>query len=102
MHRWQVAVTIENCAHGRDHQTGESATHPFKPPWRTLAALLSQGTEALAFARHKQSSGMFVSGLSLAGGEPASSGPSEAQGSLRLALPAHAIAARSGASNCGF
>ena len=102
MHRWQVPVTIENSAHGRDHQTGESATHPIEPPWRTLAALLSQGTEALAFARHKQFSGLFVSGLSLAGSEPASSGPSEAQGSLRLALPAHAIAAHSGASNCRF
>ena len=80
MHRWQVPVTIENSAHGQDHQTGERATHPIEPPWRTLAALLSQGTEALAFARHKQSSGLFVSGLSLAGSEPASSGPSEAQG----------------------
>ena len=50
-------MTIENCAHGRDHQTGGSATHPIEPPWRTLAALLL-----------------------LAGGEPASSGPSEAQG----------------------
>ena len=79
MHRWQVPVTIEKSAHGRDHQTGESATHPIEPPWRTLAALLL-----------------------LAGSEPASSGPSEAQGSLRLALPAHALTAHSGASNCRF
>ena len=89
-------------AHDRLHHSGESATHPIAPHFGTPAALLRQGTEALAFARHKQSSGLFVSGLSLAGSEPASSGPSEAQGSLRLALPAHAIAAHSVASNCRF
>ena len=92
-------MTIQDFAHERAHH---SATHPIEPPWRTLAALLSQGTEALAFARHKQSSGLFVSGLSLAGSEPVSSGPSEAQGSLRLALPAHALTDHSGASNCRF
>ena len=58
MHRWQVTVTIENSAHGRGHQTGESATHPIEPPWRTLAALLllAGGEPAslsrLASARH--------------------------------------------------
>ena len=51
-------MTIENCAHGRDHQTGGSATHPIEPPWRTLAALLllaggePASSSRLASARH--------------------------------------------------
>ena len=43
-------MTIENFAHEQVHHSGDSATHPIEPPWRTLAALLL-----------------------LAGGEPASS-----------------------------
>jgi len=78
--------------HDHLHLLGDSATHPIEPHWRTLAALLSQGAEALACARHKQSSGLFMSGHSLAGMSP----------QRRRALPAHPIAAHSGASNYGF
>ena len=57
-------------AHDGVHLKGDSATHPIEPHWRTRAGLqavlLSQGTEALACARHKQSSGLFVFGLGLA------------------------------------
>ena len=52
---------------------GDSATRPIEPRWRTLAVLLRRGGDALACARRKQSSGLFVSGHSLAGGYPASS-----------------------------
>ena len=58
MHRWQVPVTIENCAHSQGHQAGESATHPIEPPWRTLAVLLllagdePASSSRLASARH--------------------------------------------------
>ena len=85
-------MNIDFCGHDRTHVLGDSATHPIEPHWRTLAALLSQGAEALACARHKQSSGLFMSGHSLAGMSP----------QRRRALPAHPIAAHSGASNCGF
>ena len=57
-------------SHDHLHLMGDSATRPIEPHWRTLAGLqavfLSQGTEALACARHKQSSGLFVFGLGLA------------------------------------
>ena len=53
-------------AQERLHHLGESVTHPIEPHFGTLAALLRQGTEALAFARHKQSSGLFMFGLGLA------------------------------------
>ena len=85
-------MNIDSCGHDRVHLLGESATHPIEPRCGTLAALLRQGTEALAFARHKQSSGLFESGLSLACMSP----------QRRRALPAHRIAAHSGAPNCGF
>jgi len=55
--------------HDHLHHSGDSATHPIEPRWRTLAALLL-----------------------LAGMSP----------QRRRALPAHPIAAHSGASNCGF
>ena len=44
------------------HLMGDSATRPIEPRWRTLAVLLSQGGDALACARHKQSSALFVPG----------------------------------------
>ena len=95
-------MSIQNFAHEQVHRSGDSATHPIEPPWRTLAALLRQGTEALAFARHKQSSGLFVSGLSLVGLSPRRPAQAKRRACLRLALPAHAMTAHSGASNCGF
>ena len=85
-------MTIEFFAPDDLHLLGESATHPIEPRWRTLAALLRQGAETLAFARHKQSTGLFVSGLSLVGMSP----------QRRRALPSHPIAAHSGASSCRF
>ena len=95
-------MTVENFAHEQVHHSGDSATHPIEPPWRTLAALLSQGTEALAFARRKQSPGLFVSGLSLVGTSPQRPAQAKCRACLRQSLPAHAMAAHSGASNCGF
>ena len=95
-------MNIGCLAHAVLHHLGENATHPIEPRWRTLAALLSQGTEALAFARHKQSSGLFVSGLSLVGVSPQRPAQAKRRARLRLALPAHPIAAHSGASNYRF
>ncbi len=88
----QVMGTPSKLTHGHDHRFGVSATRPSAPHCGTLAALLSQGQEALAFGRHKQSSGLFVSGLSLAGTSP----------QRRRALPAHRITAHSAVSNCRF
>ncbi len=85
-------MNIDICTHDNVHLLGKSATHPIEPRCGTLAALLSQGAQALALARHKQSTGLFVSGLSLAGMSP----------QRRRALPAHRIAAHSGAFNCGI
>ena len=89
-------------AHECFQDSGERATHPIEPHFGTLAALLSQGTEALAFARHKQSLGLFVSGLSHAGKGLQRPAQAKRRARLRLALPAHRIAAHSGASHCGF
>ena len=102
--------------HDNHHQKGGSAWHPNEQRCGTLAALLCQGQEALVFARHKQSSGRFVSGLKLAGMSPQRRLPCRARQRLQALtvpqagsrlpecpappLPAHHIAARSGASNC--
>ena len=75
------SVNVDVCHHDEAHLMGDTATRPIEPRWRTLAVLLRQGGDALACARHKQSSGLFVSGHSLAGGYPASS--------LRLASAPH-------------
>ena len=83
-------MNTEFCTHGPVHHLGESATHPIELRYGTPVSLLRQGTEALAFARHKQSSGLFESGLSLAGKSP----------QRRHALLTHRIAAHSGVSNC--
>ncbi len=106
------------CDHDKLHLLGDSATRPIEPRCGTLAALLSQGTEALALARLKQSTGLFVSGLGLAGMSPQRRLPCRAR--LRLQaqavsqagsvlpefpappLPAHRITAHSGSSNCRF
>ena len=86
-------MNIEVLPHDSLHLLGESATHPIEPRCGTLAALLAlqaAPSEAWPFARHGQSTGLPVSGLSLAGMSP----------QRRRALPAHRIAARLGASNC--
>jgi len=49
---------------------GDDTTRPIERRWGALAVLLHQGGDALAYARRKQSSGMLVSGHSLAGGIP--------------------------------
>ncbi len=85
-------MKIDLCSHDNLHVLGGSATCPIEPRCGTLAALLSQGAEALALARHKQSSGLFVSGLGLAGMSPR----------RRRVLPAHRITAHSGPSNYRF
>ncbi len=111
-------MNIDICTHDNVHLLGKSATHPIEPRCGTLAALLSQGAQALALARHKQSTGLFVSGLSLAGMSPQRRLPCRArlrlqaqavaQAGSRLPefpaspLPAHRIAAHSGAFNCGI
>jgi hypothetical protein len=86
----------EISSHDHPHRLGESATHPIGPRCGTLAALLHLAGRAkpgaLPFARHSQSTGLSVSGLSLAGMSP----------EQRRALPARRSAAHSGASNCGF
>jgi hypothetical protein len=82
--------------HDDPHLLGENATHPIEPRCGTLAGLLHLAGRAKPaawpFARHSQSTGLSVSGLSLAGTSPP----------RRRALPAHRITAHSGASNCGF
>jgi len=74
-------VTADVRPHDEPHLLGDSAVRPIEPRWRMLAVLLRQGGDALSCARHKLSSGLFVSGLSLAGAYPASS--------LRLASAPH-------------
>jgi len=59
--------------HSALHLLGGSAARPIEPRWRTLAVLLRQGGDAMACARRKQSAGLSVSGLSLAGGYARSS-----------------------------
>ena len=85
------------CAHQQGHLKGDNATHPIEPRWRLLAALLllarrspqrrlpcrPQSSQRLAF--------FALSRCARAHLEP-----------QRSALPAHPIAAHSGASNCGF
>ena len=66
-------MNIDSCGHDRVHLLGESATHPIEPRCGTLA-----GLQAVL--------------LLLAGMSP----------QRRRALPAHCIAAHSGASNCRF
>ena len=80
-HRWPRCVTADVRPHDEPRLMGDSATRPIEPRWRTLAVLLRHIRDALACARHKQSSGLFVSGHSLAGAYPASS--------LRLASAPH-------------
>ena len=72
-------MTVENFAHEQVHHSRDSATHPIELPWRTLAALL------------------LLVGLS-----PQRPAQAKRRAHLRLALPAHAMTAHSGASNCGF
>ena len=64
-------MNAEICTHDNPNLLGESATHPIEPSYGTLA-----GLQAVL--------------LLLAGMSP----------QRRRALPAHRIAARSGASNC--
>jgi hypothetical protein len=89
-------MNTETYTHNDRHHLGETATHPIAPRYGTLAALLHLAGRAKPgawpFARHSQSTGLSVSGLSLAGMSP----------QRRRALPAHRITAHSGASNCGF
>ena len=65
--------------HDEHHRMGNSATHPIRPRCGALAALLL-----------------------LAGMSPQRQAPAKRRARLRQALPAHRIAARSGAFNCGF
>ena len=89
-------MNTELCAFDNRHLLGESATRPSEPRCGTRAALLHLAGRAkrLAwpFVRHAQSTGLSMSGLSLVGMSP----------QRRRALPAHRIAAHSGASNCSF
>ena len=85
-------MNIDTCGHDRVHLLGESATHPIEPRCGTLAALLllagmSQSQRLWPSAGTNSPCGLFVSRLS----------PQR-----RRALPAHRIAAHSGAPNCGF
>ncbi len=93
-------MTIGVCDHDKLQPLGARATHPIEPRCGTLAVLLSQGTEALALARHKQSTGLFVSGLCLAGMSRSRLRALSAH--RHRALPAHRITAHSGASNYRF
>ncbi len=88
----QVRSKAEISAYEHPHRLGESATRPIAPRCGTLAALPRQGQAALAFGRHKPSSGLLVSGLSLAGMSPL----------RRHALPALRITAHSAVSNYRF
>ena len=70
-------MKTDDGAHDRLHRWGESATHPIESRCDALAALLL-----------------------LAGTSPQRPAQAKRRASLRLALPARRIAARSGASNC--
>ncbi len=79
---------------GNPHLAGESTTHPIEPRYGTLAALLAlQAAASQSSAPSSRPSlrgRLGAAGLSLAGISP----------QRRRALPAHRIAAHSGASNC--
>jgi hypothetical protein len=88
--RWQTLMNIEFSSHDDHHPLGESATRPIELRCGTLAALLRQSQRLWPSSGTNSPQGLLVSGLSLAGTSP----------QRRLALPAHRIAAHSGASNC--
>jgi hypothetical protein len=84
-------MNAEICIHDNPHLLGESATHPTEPRYGTLAALL-----LLAGTEGRGSKPTRV-GLD---GPKARCLWHRAVPQRRRALPAHRIAARSGASNC--
>ena len=85
------------CARQQGHLNGDNATHPIEPRWRTPAALLllaGSSPQRRRPCRPQSSQRLAFFALS-----------KRAQAHLepqRSALPAHPIAAHSGASNCGF
>ena len=89
-------MNIDSCGHDRVHLLGESATHPIEPRCGTLVALLllaGMSPQRRRPCRPRRAR------------TPASSpGANRPQDGLcpGLALPAHRIAAHSGAPNCGF
>ena len=113
------------CAHQQGHLNGDNAPHPIEPRWRTPVALLllalrSWQRRRLCRPQSSQRLAFFaLSRCARAHLEPQRS-PCRPQSSQRLAffalsrcarahlepqrsaLPAHLIAAHSGASNCGF
>jgi len=113
------------CTHQQGHLNGDNATHPIEPRWRTPAALLLLAGRSLqrrrpCWPQSSQRLAFFaLSKCARAHLEPQRS-PCRPQSSQRLAffalskcarahlepqrsaLPAHPIAAHSGASNCGF
>ena len=113
------------CAHQQGHLNGDETPHPIEPRWRTPAALLllAGGSPQRRRPCRPQSSRRLaffaLSKRARAHLEPQRS-PCRPQSSQRLAffalsrcarahlepqrsaLPAHPIAAHSGASNCGF
>ena len=90
--RAKVRMNTDIRAHEGLHLSGDGATRTDRVTLAALLALQAAPSIAWPFAMHGQSTGLPMSGLSLAGMSP----------QRRRALPAHRIVVRSGASNCRF
>jgi len=85
------------CAHQQGHLNGDNAPHPIDLHWRTPAALLLLALRSPQRRRPwRAQSSQRLACFALSKCARAHLEPQ------RLALPAHPIAAHSGASNCGF